>query len=529
MPGPVAGTFLAMQRLESFLCGGWRSGQGPAASLINPATEEKLAECASGGVDFAASLEYARSRGGPALRELSFAERGQILRAMSKAIHAGREELIALALANGGNTRSDAKFDIDGGTFTLSAYADLGEKLGARRLLADGDGVQLGRTARLFGQHVWAPRRGVAVHVNAFNFPAWGLAEKAACALLAGMPVVCKPATATAMVTWRMVQMLVDARVLPDGALQLVCGGPGNLLDGLAGQDVLAFTGSSETAKKLRVGEGVVARSVHVNVEADSLNAAVMAPDVGPGTETWNLFVADVARDMTQKTGQKCTAIRRVFVPVDRLDDALEALRARLADVVVGNPAAEGVGMGPLASVAQREDVKAGIARLAGETEAVFGGDGAVSARGVKEGVGCFVGPVLRLARDGRAAPAVHAHEVFGPVATVCGYSGAAGEAAELVALGEGGLVASVYSDDRDWLAEAVPAMAPWNGRLYLGSEKMASQSPGPGTVLPLLVHGGPGRAGGGEELGGLRGLALYQQRTALEGDKSLIAALLGE
>jgi 3,4-dehydroadipyl-CoA semialdehyde dehydrogenase len=232
---------------------------------------------------------------------------------------------------------------------------------------------------------------------------------------------------------------------------------------------------------------------------------------------------------MTQKTGQKCTAIRRVFVPVDRLDDALEALRARLADVVVGNPAAEGVGMGPLASVAQREDVKAGIARLAKETEAVFGGDGAVSARGVKEGVGCFVGPVLRLARDGRAAPAVHAHEVFGPVATVCGYSGAAGEAAELVALGEGGLVASIYSDDRDWLAAAVPAMAPWNGRLYLGSEKMASQSPGPGTVLPLLVHGGPGRAGGGEELGGLRGLALYQQRTALEGDKSLIAALLGE
>jgi 3,4-dehydroadipyl-CoA semialdehyde dehydrogenase len=518
-----------MQRLESYLCGTWRSGQGPAATLINPATEEKLAECASGGLDFAAALEYGRTRGGPALRQMTFAERGGLLRAMSKAIHAGREELIALALANGGNTRSDAKFDIDGGTFTLASYADLGDKLGAKKLLVDGEGVQLGRTARLFGQHVWAPRRGVAVHVNAFNFPAWGLAEKAACALLAGMPVVCKPATATAMVTWRMVQMLIEAKVVPDGALQLVCGGPGNLLDGLAGQDVLSFTGSSETAKKLRAGDGVVARSVHVNVEADSLNAAVLAPDVGPGSETWSLFVADVVRDMTQKAGQKCTAIRRVFVPQDRLDDALAALRDRLADVVVGNPAEDGIGMGPVASVAQREDVKAGIARLAADTEEVFGGDGAVSARGVPAGVGCFVGPVLRLARDARRASSVHAHEVFGPVATVCVYDGGAGEAAELVALGEGGLVASVYSDDRDWLAAAVPAMAPWNGRLYLGSAKMASQSPGPGTVLPLLVHGGPGRAGGGEELGGLRGLALYQQRTALEGDKSLLAALVGD
>jgi oxepin-CoA hydrolase/3-oxo-5,6-dehydrosuberyl-CoA semialdehyde dehydrogenase len=323
-------------------------------------------------------------------------------------------------------------------------------------------------------------------------------------------------------------QMLVEASVLPDGALQLACGGPGNLLDRLGGQDVLAFTGSSATARLLRAGDGVVGRSVHVNVEADSLNAAVLAPDAAPGGETWQLFVADVTRDMTQKTGQKCTAIRRVLVPVDRLDDALEALCARLGEVVVGNPADDAVGMGPVATRAQLEDVRAGIGRLAAETEAAFGGTGEVTPRGVASGAGCFVGPVLRLAREPLAAPSVHQHEVFGPVATVCAYSGDPGEAAGIVALGQGGLVASLYSDDRDWLGAAVTGAAPWSGRLYLGSQKMASQSPGPGTVLPLLVHGGPGRAGGGEELGGLRGLALYQQRTALEGDKSLIAALLG-
>ena len=454
-----------MRRLESYLCGRWVSGEGPAAQLCNPSTDEVVAECVSGGLDFAPALAFARTRGGPALREMSFAARAAVLRGMAAAIHKGREELIALAMENGGNTRGDAKFDIDGASATLAAYADLGEALGARTFLVDGDGVQLGRTARMAGQHVAVPRRGVAVHVNAFNFPAWGLAEKAAVALLAGMPVVSKPATATALVTWRLMQMLVEAAVLPEGALQLVCGGAGNLLAGLGGQDVLAFTGSSATARTLRAGDGVVARSAHVNVEADSLNAAVLAPDVAPGSETWNLFVADVSRDMTQKTGQKCTAIRRVLVPVDRVDDAIEALSARLG-LVVGDPTAEGVQMGPLATRAQLEDVRGGIARLAAATEAAFGGTGEVTPRGVPAGAGCFVAPVLRLARDARAAAAVHEHEVFGPVATVCAYSGAADDAADIVALGEGGLVASIYCDDRDWLRGAVPAMAAWNGRL---------------------------------------------------------------
>jgi len=517
-----------MKRLESYVSGGWVAGQGPATPLINPATDEVIGECGSGGIDFAAALDHARMRGGPALRGLTFAQRGQILRGLSKIVHGAREELIALAVENGGNTRSDAKFDIDGASFTLAAYADLGQTLGERTILVDGEGVQLGRTARFYGEHILTPRRGVAVHVNAFNFPAWGLAEKAAAALLAGMPVLCKPASATALVSWRMMQLFVDAKVLPEGALSLVCGGAGKLLEALGGQDVLAFTGSSVTARSLRAGPGVVARSVHINVEADSLNAAVLGPDVAPGGETWNLFIADVVRDMTQKTGQKCTAIRRVLVPEARLAEATEALAGRLGGLVVGNPADESVQMGPLATRAQLEDVRAGIARLASETGSVVGQE-SVSPRGVAAGAGCFVGPVLRLARDPRRAATVHEHEVFGPVATVCVYSGRPEEAAELVALGEGGLVASIYSDERDWLRVVVPALAPFHGRLYIGSEKMASLSPGPGTVLPQLVHGGPGRAGGGEELGGVRGMALYQQRTALEGDKSLLSALLAD
>jgi 3,4-dehydroadipyl-CoA semialdehyde dehydrogenase len=514
-----------MQRLRSFVGGDWVSGSEPASVLVNPATEEPIAETSTAGVDMAAALAHARERGGPSLRALTFAERGALLGAMAKSIHARREELLALAVQNGGNTRSDAKFDIDGAMATLSAYAELGAQLGDTTVLPDGDGVQLGRTARLFGQHVLVPRRGAAVHINAFNFPGWGLAEKAATALLAGMPVVTKPATSTALVAYRMVEGFVEDGALPEGALSLIAGAPGDLLSHLRPEDVLAFTGSSDTAARLRGIDAAVAGSLPVNVEADSLNAAVLGPDVSPGSETFGLFVADAARDITQKAGQKCTAIRRIFVPEARLDEVLEALRERLGDVVVGDPSHDGVRMGPLTSEAQLRDIRAGIAALAEVTEEVYGGLGEIEPVGAPAGKGYFVGPVLRLARDPRAA-LVHEREVFGPVATVVPYSGDALEVAELVALGGGGLVASVYSDDRAYLAKVVPELAPCHGRLYLGSAKMASQSPGPGTVLPLLCHGGPGRAGGGEELGGLRGMRLYQQRTALEGDKSLIGAL---
>ena len=515
-----------MKKLQSYMIGSWLEGAGEGRPLYNPSTEEVVALSSTEGLDFAAGLDHARTRGGPALRALTFGERGEILRKMAKAIHGAREELLALALANGGNTRKDAKFDIDGASATLAAYADLGQSLGEKRVLIDGESVQVGRTARYQGMHVRTPRCGVAVHVNAFNFPAWGLAEKAATALLAGMPVISKPATATAVVAHRMMELFVDGGFLPDGALSFIAGGCGDLLGHLQGQDVLAFTGSGDTAQLLRKGEGVIARSVHINVEADSLNAAVLGPDVEPGSETEALFLVDVVRDITQKAGQKCTAIRRVFVPENRLEGITEALRDRLSGVTVGHPGDKSVGMGPVATASQLRDVRQGIELLAGETEALIGGTGEVEPVGVAAGKGYFVGPVVRLCRDAHTAQVLHAHEVFGPVVTLAPYSGAGHEAAELVNKGEGGLVASVYSDDRGYLGEVVPAMCAYHGRLYLGSAKMAAQSFGPGTVLPTLLHGGPGRAGGGEELGGERGLSLYQQRTAIQGDKGILKTL---
>lgn len=517
-----------MKILASHLAGAWTPGDGPAAVLVNPATEEPLAHAHGRGLDLAGALAYARDRGGPALRALGFAERGALCAGLARAIHAAREELIALAVASGGNTRGDAKFDLDGAAATLAHYGELAGKLGGGRLLADGEPVQVGRTARLAGQHAWAPRPGVAVLINAFNFPAWGLAEKLACALVAGMPVLCKPATATALVTHRLVELWVEAGLLPAGALQLLVGPAGDLVDHLRGPDVLAFTGSSDTARTLRAHPRVVAEGVRVNVEADSLNAAVLAPDVELGSESGQLFLADVARDMTQKTGQKCTAIRRVLVPAARLDEVVAALGERLAAITVGDPARDDVRMGPLATAAQARDVRAGIDRLAAATRPGWGDTGAVTPLGVPAGTGFFVGPVLRVTDEPRACAAMHAHEVFGPVATVGAYDGDPHAAAALVALGQGGLVASCYSDDRDWLGRFVVDAAGWNGRIYLGSEKIAAMSPGPGTALPQLQHGGPGRAGDGAELGGARGLALYMQRVALQGDASHLKALVG-
>ncbi len=506
-----------MKTLSSYVQDRWVTAKEPFAALVNPSTEEALAQTSTGGIDMGAVLEHARAQGGPALRELTFAQRGELLKAWSKALHAAREDLIALAMQNGGNTRGDAKFDVDGAIATLAHYAELGAQLGSLRALRDGEAVQLGRTARYAGIHLWVPRDGVAVHINAFNFPAWGTAEKAACALLGGMPIVSKPATSTALVAHRLAE--IGAQLLPRGAFQFLCGSPGDLLDRLGPQEVVAFTGSSNTAAKLR--DQLARRGTKLNVEADSLNAAVLGPDVPLGSATWDLFVSDVARDMTQKAGQKCTAVRRIFVAAAQLQQAQEALVERLAQIRVGDPARAEVTMGPLSTADQLRDVRAGIARLATESQPVFGGNGAVKAL-APEGKGYFVSPVLLVARDPAAAKVMHRDEVFGPVATLA----AADTPAELVRRGGGGLVCSVYSDDREFLRRCVLAIAPYHGRIYLGSEKVAGQMMGPGTVLPQLLHGGPGHAGGGEELGGLRGLQLYSQRVALQGDRALLDAI---
>ena len=502
-----------MLELRSYVGARWVAGTGAAHTLLNPTTEEPLAQASSEGVDLASALHHARSVGGPALRAMSFAERGAALKAIADAIQIEREALLEAAIANGGNTRSDAKFDVDGAIATLLAYSEISTFLGSSKFLVDGEGIQLGRSARFHGQHISVPRRGVAVHVNAFNFPAWGFAEKAAVALLAGMPVLSKPATSSAMVAHRIMELVVDKKLLPEGALSFLVGPARDLVSHLGAQDVLAFTGSGETGAQLRAAPGVVRNSVRINIEADSLNAAVLGPDVEPRSDMYELFLKDVVRDMTQKAGQKCTAIRRVLIPYAVAASVREDLIELLTTIRVGDPRFEDTRMGPLASRAQLADVREGVQRLGGRH--AFG---SIAPAGAK---GFFISPVL--IED--AGEAVHEREVFGPVASLVRYKD---NPAGIVARGSGGLVSSVYSDDQDFIESMVTELAPCHGRLFLGHPKI-ELSPGPGTVLPQLVHGGPGRAGGGEELGGPRGLAFYMQRVALEGSRPVIAKLLGK
>lgn len=505
-----------MQTLHSYLEGRWVTGTG-ARPIVDATTGAPVAQAGSGGLDLGAALAWGRRVGGPALRALSFAERGARLKAMGDALHTNREALID-ASRQGGTTRSDAKFDIDGAAGTLAYYAHLGGKLGDARFLVDGDAEPMLRSKRFVGQHLRLPRRGIAVHINAFNFPAWGMAEKAAVALLAGVPVLSKPGTPTAVLAVEVAKLWEG--LLPEGAFQLLVGGAGDLLEHLGPQDCVAFTGGSETARAIRSHPAIVRHHVAVNIEADSLNASVLGPDVQPGSDTFQMFVADVARDMTQKCGQKCTAVRRVMVPRASLDAVHEALVDRLAGATVGDPAEKSTTVGPLASPGQRGAVAEGLRALEAAATPVWRGS-------APEG-GCFVAPGLFLAGGGARASFVHEHEVFGPVATLLPWDGDVPGLVEMVAAGGGGLVCSVYSDDLAWAGDAVLELAPWHGRVHWGSEKVHDQSPGPGTVLPNLIHGGPGKAGGGSELGGLRGLEFYMPRVAIQADQGLLKRVLG-
>ncbi len=521
-----------MASLRSYLSAKWAIGAGGAQALLNPATEVQVAETSAEGLQLSEGLAFARDVGGPALRELSFERRGAMLGEMAKAIHAKRDEILRLAMENGGNTRGDAKFDVDGATATLTAYAQLGEALGDRLHLDDGEVVQLGRSPRLVGRHVYTPRSGVALLINAFNFPAWGFAEKAACALLAGMPVIMKPATSTAVVAHRLFEVICDCA--PAGAVSMVCGSAHEMPGMLGYGDVIAFTGSGTTAKHLRSLPKVLSSEVRLSIEADSLNAAVLGADIEVGSDTWDLFIRDAVREMTQKTGQKCTAVRRIFVAQPVVEQVQEALVERLADIVVGDPTAKDVRMGPVATAGQLASVRAGIASLAESADVIMDGRSVepIHAAEAHTGKGFFVGPTLLVARDANA-DVVHDLEVFGPVATLVLTPGDgvdnARSAARLVARGRGGLVCSLYTDDRKIAGAFLGAAAPHHGRIVVGSKKIAEQALPPGMAAPLLLHGGPGRAGDGQELGGLRGLALYMQRTAIQGDRALLDAIFGK
>lgn len=516
--------------LQSHIAGRWL-GREPAQLLRSAIDGRPVASMHAEVIDFGEALAHARSTGLPALLALDFQQRAAILKALAKFLLERKEPLYALSSQTGA-TRTDSWVDIEGGTGTLFAYAGVGAgDLPSGNVVHEGPVVPLGKKGGFAGTHVLVPRRGVAVHVNAFNFPVWGMLEKFAPSFLAGMPCIVKPASATSYLTEACVRLVHESGLLPEGALQLVIGGTGDLLDRLEEPDVVTFTGSADTAARLRTHPNLVRRSIPFNAEADSLNCAILGPDVAPDDPEFDLFVKEVAREMTVKAGQKCTAIRRAIVPRERLDAVAAALRARLAKVVVGDPTLEQVRMGALASHAQQRDVAERVAQLAAGNEIVFGERDGFAPVGEGVAQGAFFAPTLLLCRAPLASDAVHDIEAFGPVSTLLPYDGAGGidEALALAARGRGSLVGTLVTRTPSIAAQAVPRAAAWHGRLLLLDREAAVESTGHGSPLPSLKHGGPGRAGGGEELGGLRAVTHYLQRCALQGSPTMLAAITGE
>ena len=513
------------QTLDSYVSGHWTRGDGVETSLVDPVTGEMIATASAKGVDLKRALTFARKQGQGALRGLGYSARAKLLGAVADTLTANRAKYEAIAIQNSGNTKADAAIDIDGGIGTLKYFARLGASLGDARMLLAEKPVRLAKAENYQAVHLMMPRRGVAVHINAFNFPSWGLWEKAAVSLLAGMPVFAKPASATAMLAVEMVRDVVEAKVLPEGALSLLVGSAGDLLDHLTSDDVVAFTGSADTAARVRGHRNVMVRGVPVNIEADSINAALLAPDAAGGGAAFDAFVREVTREMTVKAGQKCTAIRRIFVPADKADAIAEALAAKLKTTKVGDPRNADTRMGPLVNQAQQTAAFDGIRRLAAEAKAITGGADPPAIEGIDASKAAFVAPTLMKVDDAGGAEAVHEVEVFGPAATVVPYRNEA-NAATLIARGGGSLVASVYGEDLAWLARIAGEIGPGHGRLLMVDPSIAAVHTGHGIVMPQCNHGGPGRAGAGEELGGLHGLRIYHQRLAVQGSTDLLAAL---
>ena len=512
--------------LQSYIAGRWL-GQTSAQVLRSAVNGKPVAATHAEPIDFAEAVHHARGAAS-ALLQLDFQQRAARLKALASYLMERKETLYAWS-AHTGATRNDSWIDIEGGIGTLFAYASLGtNELPSGNLLHEGPVVPLGKQGRFAGTHILVPRAGVAVHINAFNFPVWGLLEKFAPTFLAGMPCIAKPATATSYLTEALVRLIDESRLLPEGSLQLVIGGTGDLLDRLEGNDVVTFTGSADTAAKLRTHPNIVRQSISFNAEADSLNCAILAPDVTPDDEEFDLYVKEVVREMTVKAGQKCTAIRRALVPRRHLDAVADRLRARLAKVVVGDPSREDVRMGALASHAQQRDVAERVAQLREGAELVWGEPSGFTPVGEGAAEGAFFAPTLLLSRDPHRHDAVHDVEAFGPVSTLLPYDDL-DEALALAARGRGSLVGTLVTRDPQVAAKAIPVAAAWHGRLLVLDREAAAESTGHGSPLPHLKHGGPGRAGGGEELGGLRAVKHYLQRAAVQGSPTMLTAVTGE
>ncbi|WP_282046914.1 phenylacetic acid degradation bifunctional protein PaaZ [Roseibium album] len=522
------GTGTVQRRLESYVGGTWRRGDGDGRPVLNAATGEVHALIGTEGLDFKGALEWGREVGGPALRAMTIHERALMLKAVGLKLMELKEEFYLENFATGA-TRKDGWIDIDGGIGTLLTFASKARReLPNTKVLNEGPVELLSRDNSFAAQHILMPLLGVAVHINAFNFPVWGMLEKIAPTLIAGMPCLVKPASQTAYLTELVVRRILETGILPAGALQIVTGSAGDLLEHVIEQDVVTFTGSASTGQKLKSGPAILKNSVRFTMEADSLNASILGIDAAPGTEEFDLFVKEVSREMTVKAGQKCTAIRRIIVPREHESAVVEALSARLTSTPIGLPDNENTRMGALVSLKDRDDVKSKVSVLAEEAEIVSGSIDAVDLVSGDADRGAFMSPVLLRCANPASAEAVHSVEAFGPVATVMAYDGN-DEAVFLAQKGRGSLVSSLFTNDGNVARDIVTGLAPFHGRVLVGNHRSAKSSTGHGSPLAPLVHGGPGRAGGGEEMGGMRGVKHFMQRTAVQATPELLSAITGQ
>ncbi len=516
---------MTIEQISSFAAGQWIAPGSGARTIHSAITGAPIASAGNNALDVQAMLDHARNVGGPALRALGFHDRARMLKAL--AVHLGQNKQALYDLSfNTGATQKDHLIDIDGGVGTLFVFASKGRReLPDGKIYIDGDIEQLSRNGTFLGQHICTPLRGVAVHINAFNFPVWGMLEKLAPTLLAGVPAIVKPATNSCYVTELAVKLMLDSGILPEGALQLVSGGLGDMLDRLTCQDVVSFTGSADTALKLRSNPHILQNSIRFVAEQDSLNASILGPDATPGTPEFDLFVKEVQNEMTTKAGQKCTAIRRIIAPENTVQAVIEALSARLAKTIIGDPRDENTRMGALVSLDQKRDVVAKAALIAEDAERVYGDPDNFTVHGADAEKGAFLPPMLFHCADPDRATHIHDTEAFGPVSTIMGYRDL-DHAIALANRGQGSLVASVITRDPAVAREVVLGAGAFHGRLYVNNRDSMKESTGHGSPLPHMVHGGPGRAGGGEEMGGVRGVMHYMQRTAIQGSPDILSAI---
>ncbi|MBL0258959.1 MAG: phenylacetic acid degradation bifunctional protein PaaZ [Bacteroidetes bacterium] len=515
-----------LTKLKSYSQGKWQEGSGSGTVLLHAVTGEALFSSSSDGIDFKGMLEYGRKNGGPKLRKMTFHERARMLKALALFLTDKKKELYALSAATGA-TKTDSWIDIDGGIGNLFVYASKGRReLPDETFYVDGGMEMISKTGTFVGHHICVPLEGVALHINAFNFPVWGMLEKIAVNLLAGVPAIVKPATSTSFLTELAVQQIISSGILPEGSLQLICGSTGNLFDHLTCQDAVTFTGSAQTGRMLKSHPSILENSIRFNMEADSLNCSILGPDASPDTEEFKLFIKEVVREMTVKAGQKCTAIRRTIVPESLTEPVLQAIKEKLKGNIIGDPAVEGVRMGPLASKGQVKDVKDNVRRLMKSCEVVYGDIDSVEVVGADTEKGAFMSSMLLYCKDALKHSEPHTIEAFGPVNTVMSYRNA-DEAAELAKMGKGSLVGSVFTSDDSFAKEIVMGSASMHGRMVIINKNCAAESTGHGSPLAHLVHGGPGRAGGGEEMGGIRGVHHYMQRTALQGSPTTLTKIL--